>query len=81
MRVGDLGRSLVDHEAKLGMTAREAPEAVPRLGLRRAFLPRGDSGRFIELAELPAAARACIADDKENRIDNADKLHQRTVAQ
>ncbi len=51
VRVEDLDRSLEDYEGKLGMKAREAPVEQPELGLRRAILPLGDSGRFIELAE------------------------------
>ena len=51
VRVKDLDQSLQDYESKLGMKAREAPEEAPHLGMRRAILPLGDSGRFIELAE------------------------------
>lgn len=51
VRVRDLDQSLKDYEAKLGMKASKGPDDQPHLGLRRAILPLGDSGRFIELAE------------------------------
>lgn len=51
VRVKDLDQSLADYEGKLGMKAKAAPEDRPDLGMRRAILPLGDSGRFIELAE------------------------------
>ncbi len=51
VRVADLNRSLVDYEGKLGLKAEAAPKEEPALGLRRAILPLGESGRFIELAE------------------------------
>lgn len=51
VRVKDLDRSLEDYEAKLGMKASAGPEEQPALGLRRAVLPLGNEGRFIELAE------------------------------
>jgi methylmalonyl-CoA/ethylmalonyl-CoA epimerase len=35
----------------MGMTVSDGPEAQPHLGLRRAILPLGDAGRFVELAE------------------------------
>ena len=51
VRVKDLDEGLRDYEGKLGMKASAAPEDKPELGMRRAILPLGDSGRFIELAE------------------------------
>ena len=51
VRVKDLDQSLKDYETKLGMTASKGPEDQPTLGIRRAVLPLGDAGRFIELAE------------------------------
>ena len=51
VRVKDLDQSLADYEGKLGMKAKDEPEDRPDLGMRRAILPLGDSGRFIELAE------------------------------
>lgn len=51
VRVKDLDASLRDYETKLGMKASEGPEEQPHLGLRRAVIPLGDEGRFIELAE------------------------------
>ena len=51
VRVKDLDRSLEDYESKLGLKAEAPPEEEPHLGLRRAILPLGESGRFIELAE------------------------------
>lgn len=51
VRVKDLDASLADYENKLGMKASKGPEDEPHLGLRRAVLPLGDEGRFIELAE------------------------------
>ncbi len=51
VRVKDLDSSLKDYETKLGMMASKGPEDQPHLGLRRAVLPIGDEGRFIELAE------------------------------
>src|SRR5690606_10225754 len=51
VRVKDLASSLKDYETKLGMKASKGPEDQPHLGLRRAVLPIGDEGRFIELAE------------------------------
>lgn len=51
VRVKNLDDALKDYETKLGMKASEPPEDQPHLGLRRAVLPLGDSGRFIELAE------------------------------
>lgn len=51
VRVKDLDQSLNDYEAKLGMKASEGPEDQPALGLRRAILPVGNEGRFLELAE------------------------------
>ena len=51
VRIADLDRSLEDYEGKLGLKAEAQPEEEPHLGLRRAILPLGDSGRLIELAE------------------------------
>lgn len=51
VRVKDLDQSIQDYETKLNMTVSEGPEEQPALGLKRAILPLGDSGRFIELAE------------------------------
>lgn len=51
VRVKDLQQGLADYEAKLGLKASKGPEERPDLGMRRAVLPLGDSGRFIELAE------------------------------
>lgn len=51
VRVKNLDDALKDYETKLGMKASEPPEDQTHLGLRRAVLPLGDSGRFIELAE------------------------------
>ncbi len=51
VRVKDLDQSIQDYETKLDMTVSEGPEVQPHLGLRRAILPLGDAGRFIELAE------------------------------
>jgi methylmalonyl-CoA/ethylmalonyl-CoA epimerase len=51
LRVKDLNQSIQDYETKLNMKVSKGPEDQPALGLRRAILPLGDSGRFIELAE------------------------------
>ena len=51
LRVKDLDQSMKDYESKLGMKASKGPDDQPHLGIRRAVLPLGDSGRFIELAE------------------------------
>lgn len=51
VRVRDLDASLQDYETRLGMKASEPPADQPHLGLRRAIVPLGESGRFIELAE------------------------------
>lgn len=51
VRVADLDKSLEDYEGKLGLKRREDPVEQPEIGLRRAILPLGDSGNFIELAE------------------------------
>lgn len=51
VRVKDLDASVADYEAKLGLKVSEGPDDQPELGLRRAVLPLGDEGRFIELAE------------------------------
>lgn len=51
VRVKNLDQSLKDYENKLGMKASKGPDDMPNLGIRRAVLPLGDAGRFIELAE------------------------------
>ena len=51
VRVKDLDASLRNYDEKLGMKASKGPDDVPHLGMRRAIVPLGDSGRFIELAE------------------------------
>ncbi len=51
VRVKDLDEGLADYESKLGLKASKGPEEIARLGMKRAVLPLGDSGRFIELAE------------------------------
>ena len=51
VRVKDLDQGMKDYEDKLGMKASKGPEDLPHLGMKRAVLPLGDSGRFIELAE------------------------------
>jgi methylmalonyl-CoA/ethylmalonyl-CoA epimerase len=59
LRVKDLDQSLKDYESKLGMTPSKGPEDQPKLGIRRAVLPLGDAGRFIELAE-PLGADSAV---------------------
>ena len=51
VRVKDLDQSIQDYEKKLGMKVSKGPDDMPELGIRRAVLPLGDAGRFIELAE------------------------------
>lgn len=51
VRVKDLEQSMKDYEEKLGMKASKGPEDLPHLGMKRAVLPLGEAGRFIELAE------------------------------
>jgi methylmalonyl-CoA epimerase len=51
VRVKDLDASIKDYESKLGMKVSKGPDDMPALGIRRAVLPLGDAGRFIELAE------------------------------
>lgn len=51
VRVKDLDKALDDYATKFGMTPSKGPDDQPHLGLRRAVLPLGDEGRFIELAE------------------------------
>ena len=51
VRVRDLAEGMQDYETKLGMKASKGPEELPHLGIRRAVLPVGGEGRFIELAE------------------------------
>lgn len=51
VRVKDLDESLRNYQDKLGMTVSKGPDDIPNLGMRRAILPMGDSGQFIELAE------------------------------
>jgi methylmalonyl-CoA/ethylmalonyl-CoA epimerase len=60
VRVKDLEQGLRDYEAKLGLKASKGPEELPHLGMRRAVLPIGDDGRFIELAE-PLGEDSAIA--------------------
>ena len=51
VRVKDLEQGLEDYEGKMGMKRREEPHEIPELGMRRAVLPIGADGRFIELCE------------------------------
>ena len=51
VRVKDLDQGLKDYETKLGLKALEEPEEIPHLGMKRAILPLGEEGRFIELAQ------------------------------
>jgi catechol 2,3-dioxygenase-like lactoylglutathione lyase family enzyme len=51
VRVKDLDASIQDYTAKLGMRVSKGPDDIPNLGMRRALLPMGDDGQFIELAE------------------------------
>jgi methylmalonyl-CoA/ethylmalonyl-CoA epimerase len=51
VRVRDLDESLGSYERKLGLKASKGPDDIPHLGMRRAVLPLGASGQFLELAE------------------------------
>ena len=51
VRVKDLDASIRNYEEKLGMKVSKGPDDIPHLGMRRAIVPLGDSGRFVELAE------------------------------
>ena len=51
VRVKDLEEGLKDYEGKMGMNRREEPKEIPELGMKRAILPLGNDGRFIELCE------------------------------
>ncbi len=51
VRVKDLDSSIQDYTTKLGMRVSKGPDDIPKLGMRRAILPMGDEGQFIELAE------------------------------
>lgn len=51
VRVKDLDEGISDYTKKMGLTVGKGPEAIERLGMRRAVLPVGDDGRFIELCE------------------------------
>jgi methylmalonyl-CoA epimerase len=49
--VNDLEQAVKDYESKLGLKANEGGGERPDLGLRNAYLPFGDGGAFIELAQ------------------------------
>ena len=51
VRVKNLDESLSSYEQKLGLKASKGPDDIPHLGMRRAVLPLGGSGQFLELAE------------------------------
>lgn len=51
VRVKDLDEGIRDYTKKMGLTVSKGPEAIERLGMRRAVLPIGGDGRFIELCE------------------------------
>ena len=51
VRVKNLEEGLRDYECKLGLKRREEPEEKPDLGMKRAILPLGNDGRFIEICE------------------------------
>ena len=51
VRVKDLDASIHDYTTKLGMRVSKGPDDIPALGMRRALLPMGEDGQFIELAE------------------------------
>ena len=51
VRVNNLDDALSDYEGKLGMKVSKGPDDIPNLAMRRAILPIGDEGRFIEVAE------------------------------
>jgi methylmalonyl-CoA/ethylmalonyl-CoA epimerase len=66
VRVEDLDKSLENYDTKLGLTPSVGPEDLPNLGMRRAVLPVGDTGRFIELAE-PLGEGGAIGASLEKR--------------
>jgi methylmalonyl-CoA/ethylmalonyl-CoA epimerase len=51
VRVKNLEQGLKDYEGKLGLKRREEPQEIPELGMKRAVLPIGEDGRFIEICE------------------------------
>ncbi|MEC7656318.1 MAG: VOC family protein [Pseudomonadota bacterium] len=51
VRVKDIEEGLQDYEGKMGLKRREDPKEIPELGMKRAILPLGDYGRFIEICE------------------------------
>ena len=51
VRVKNLDEGLRDYEGKMGLKRREDPKEIPELGMKRAILPLGDDGRFIEICE------------------------------
>ena len=51
VRVKDIEEGLQDYEGKMGLKRREDPKEIPELGMKRAILPLGDDGRFIEICE------------------------------
>ena len=51
VRVKDIDEGLQDYEGKMGLKRREDPKEIPELGMKRAILPLGDDGRFIEICE------------------------------
>ena len=51
VRVKDIEEGLRDYEGKMGLKRREDPKEIPELGMKRAILPLGDDGRFIELCD------------------------------
>ena len=51
VRVNDVEEALSDYEGKMGLKRREDPVEKPEIGMKRAILPLGDDGRFIEICE------------------------------
>jgi len=51
VRVANLEQGLKDYEGKMGLKRREEPHEIPELGMKRAVLPIGDDGPFIEICE------------------------------
>lgn len=51
VRVKNIEEGLRDYEGKMGLKRREDPKEIPELGMKRAILPLGDDGRFIEICE------------------------------
>ncbi len=51
VRVKNIEEGLQDYEGKMGLKRREDPKEIPELGMKRAILPLGDDGRFIEICE------------------------------